>query len=181
MHRGNRKPIDAWVGNPCYSWGMRCRLILLLIPMIPVSLIAATTRPATTQSLEEQLAQHKAQEQREYLSQIQAAPELMLPTGTISDIFEPSIEKEMIVVRPKLAGTDGQMRCTVKGLTGPCTVAIFAEHNAPDGGINALQFAHRDFSNSQEIFRHTMLFAHARVRSSYRWIWTGWCKAKAPR
>ena len=83
----------------------------------------------------------------------------MLPTGTISDIFEPSIEKEMIVVRPKLAGTDGQMRCTVKGLTGPCTVAIFAEHNAPDGGINALQFAHRDFSNSQEIFRHTMLFA----------------------
>jgi hypothetical protein len=91
-----------------------------------------------------------------------ACPELKLPTGTISDLFDLSIENDQLVVTPKLSSTDGQMRCTIKGLAGPCTVGIFADKNAPGGGINALQFAHRDFSNPMEIFRHTMLFAHAR-------------------
>ena len=40
-------------------------------------------------------------------------------------------------------------------------MAVFADPHAPDGPITAIQFAHRDFSNEKEIFRHTMLFAHA--------------------
>jgi hypothetical protein len=136
------------------------RLALILLLIAPV-VSGATTRPATTQSLEQALAQHKREQEQEYLDQLKPAPELKLSTGQITDIFEFSIEKDLLIVRPKLTGTNGQARCTVKGIVGPCSVAIFEDTHAPGGGINALQFAHRDFTNPQEIFRHTMLFAHA--------------------
>src|SRR5690242_12617973 len=136
------------------------RVVLIVLLMAPV-VLGATTRPATTQSLEQALAQHKQEQQQEYLDQFKSAPVLKLPTGQISDIFEFTIEKDLLIVRPKLTGTNGQARCTVKGIVGPCSVAIFEDTHAPGGGINALQFAHRDFTNPQEIFRHTMLFAHA--------------------
>src|SRR5437764_12888353 len=109
------------------------RLVLILLLVAPVAL-GATTRPATTQSLEQALAQHKQEQEREYLNQLKAAPELKLSTGQITDIFEFSIDKDVLLVRPKLAGTSGQARCTVKGITGPCSVAIFEDTRAPGGG-----------------------------------------------
>src|SRR4051812_829440 len=133
---------------------MRLALLLLLVPCI-----AATTRPATTQSLEQQLAQHKLEEQKTYLAQVNDTPELKLPTGAITDIFEITLEQDRLIVHPKLAGNDGQQHCTVKGIAGPCIVMVASDRMAKDSP-NALQFMHRDFSNPQEIFRHTMLFAH---------------------
>src|SRR5690349_16929972 len=106
------------------------RMLLILLLVAPVAL-CATTRPATTQSLEQALAQHKRAQQQEYLDQLKPAPELKLPTGQITDIFEFSIEKDLLIVRPTLTGTNGQARCTVKGITGPCSVAIFEDKHAP--------------------------------------------------
>ena len=138
------------------------RSVLCISLLFAIVATGATTHPATTQSLEQQLAQHKREQHQEYLAEISSDPELTLPHHAISDIFGLSIEKDLIQVHPKLTHTDGQMRCTINGIEGPCTVAVFTEKNVPGGGINALQFAHRDFSNPEEIFRHTMLFAHAR-------------------
>src|SRR4051812_2828937 len=138
------------------------RVVPCLLVLLAATASGATTRPATTQSLEQQLARHKEDERLEYLDQIKSAPDLKLPTGKITDIFMLSLENDQLVVHPKLAHTEGQMRCTVKGLTGPCIVAVFTGQNVPGGDVTALQFAHRDFSSEREIFRHTMLFAHAR-------------------
>jgi hypothetical protein len=138
------------------------RILLCTSLLLALNALGATTRPATTQSVEEQLAQHKRDEQRDYLAQIQGTPEIKLPTGKISDIFDLTIDNGQLSVRPRLSPTDGPSRCTVQGLAGPSTIAIFTEQNVPDGGITALQFAHRDFSNPDQVFRHTMLFAHAR-------------------
>src|SRR5262249_4706739 len=129
------------------------RLCLILLLLAPVT-FAATSQPATTQSLEDALQQHKREQQHEYLDQLKSFPELKLPTGAITDIFEFSIDKDLLIVHPKLTGTNGQSRCTIKGISGPCSVAVFEDAHAPGGGINALQFAHRDFTNPQEIFRH---------------------------
>jgi hypothetical protein len=121
---------------------------------------AATTRPATTQSLEQQLAEHKQQEKRDYLKQIALAPKLQLPHNRTTDLFELYIDKGLLLVHPKIDATENQMRCTIEGIEGPCVINGFKDR-APGGGISGLQFIHRDFSNAQEIFRHTMLFAHA--------------------
>src|SRR5438034_6099614 len=43
---------------------------------------------------------------------LKSAPELKLPTGQITDIFEFSIEKDLLIVRPKLAGTNGDRKST---------------------------------------------------------------------
>src|SRR4051794_8480508 len=137
------------------------RLLLVALLLIASISQAATTRPATTQSLEQDLAQHKSEQQQEYLKQLGLMPQVRLPTGQITDIFEFVIEKDLIIVHPKLTGTDGPSRCDVMGMAGPCSVTVSEDKNAPGSGVNALQFAHRDFSNPMEIFRHTMLFAHA--------------------
>ena len=66
------------------------RLPMFLIALMLARIAPATTpHPATTQSLEPQLAQHKKEQQQEYLSQISSAPELKLPNGAISDNFQP--------------------------------------------------------------------------------------------
>lgn len=141
-------------------------VLVLTVLLLTRNTFAATTRPAkvqpaTTQSLEQQLAVHKLNEQKEFLAQVNPLPELKLPTGQISDLFDLYIEKDLILVRPKIDPTSQPMRCVVQGLAGPSTISVTPEHNAPGNGITALQFIHRDFSNPQEIFRHTMLFAHA--------------------
>src|SRR5581483_3907186 len=109
------------------------RLLCLGIVSIATASPAATTRPATTQSSVEQLAAEKAREQQDYLSQIAADPVLKLPTGQITDIFTLTLEDGQIVITPKLAPTTSQVRCTVNGLVGPCTVGVFAEKNVPNG------------------------------------------------
>src|ERR1700759_1033726 len=93
-----------------------CLIILLLAP----SSRAATPRPATTRATVDQLAQEKAREAREYFLQIVDDPPLKLPTGSVSDIFTLTLEDNQLVVTPKLAPTDGPVRCTVNGITGPC-------------------------------------------------------------
>src|SRR2546429_7028501 len=102
------------------------RVLLVPVLLAPLAL-GATTRPATTQSLEQALAQHKREQEQEYLDQLKSAPELKLPTGQITDIFEFSIEKDLLIVRPKLTGTNGQERCTVIGITGTCSIALFED------------------------------------------------------
>ncbi|HEX3358990.1 MAG TPA: hypothetical protein VHS31_18570 [Tepidisphaeraceae bacterium] len=137
------------------------RLATLLILTLPAITFGATTQPAATQSIEQQLAGHKQQEQQEYLKGLDGLPELKLPNDQISDIFVLSIENDNLAIDPKLDKTELQMQCHVKGLVGPCSVFAFTERNAPDGGIMGLQFSHRDFSRPDEIFRQTMLFGHA--------------------
>src|SRR4051812_41467557 len=100
---------------------MKRSLIVLLTLLVGSFSHAATTQPATTQSLEQALVQHKLEQKLEYLNQLRELPELKLPTGQISDIFEFTIEKDLLMVRPKLPGTNGQVRCTVKGLDGLCS------------------------------------------------------------
>jgi hypothetical protein len=135
-------------------------LLLMLCTALPAR-SAPSSRPATTQSMEQQLAEHKELEKQKYLHEIMALPELTLPHGSINDIFAVAVENDMITVQPRMPGTDGAMRCDIQGIVGPCQVAIYADR--PSGGkvINALQFIHRDFSDPMEMFRHTMLFAHA--------------------
>src|SRR5689334_14540165 len=101
---------------------LRLALVLLLIPCI-----AATTQPATTQSLEQQLAQHKLEEQKSYLDTIKDTPELRLPNGAITDIFEIALEQDRLVVHPKLTGDNTQQHCTIKGIQGPCLVMIASD------------------------------------------------------
>src|SRR4051812_26803205 len=138
-----------------------CLGLLLITSDVRAAQAATTSRAATTQSLEQQLQAHKQEEQQKYLQELMALPELKLPNQSITDLVDVSVDKGMIAVRPKMKGTDGSMRCTIKGIEGPCQVSIFADKHSPDGAINAVQFMHRDFSNPTEIFRHTMLFAHA--------------------
>jgi hypothetical protein len=140
---------------------MKRFIALLILPLTTGVSLSATTQPATTQSPEQILAQHKQDEKQQYLQGLSGLPELKLPNGQISDIFQLSIQNDNLAIEPKLAKTDLQMQCHVKGLEGPCSVFAFGEHNVPGGGILGLQFSHRDFSRPDETFRQTMLFGHA--------------------
>src|SRR5262252_8698650 len=133
------------------------RIVWISILLMARSLSATTTQPATTQSAEQLLAQHKQQQREEYVKNLNESPELKLPTGRISDIFELTNDVGRIVVRPVLSATDGQVRCSVKGLLGQCAVSVFPERQVPGAPVGGLQFSHRDFSNEQEIFRNTTL------------------------
>src|SRR5436190_20246025 len=132
---------------------MRPWFAIIAILAFAVTTLAATTKPATTQSAEELLATHKLEQKQEYLKALNDSPELKLPTGQVSDIFELSMDGGKILVQPVLAATEGQVRCTVKGLAGPCALTVFADRQVPDGRISGIQFAHRDFSREDEIFR----------------------------
>lgn len=138
---------------------MNRAVVLLLAPCL--FLPAASAATPTTDPLEQKLAAQKEHEKQEYLRQLDDSQELKLPHNAITDIFDLTIDDAgMLSVRPKIHATDGPMRCSIKGLAGPCSVTAFADKSDPAGRLIALQFTHRDFSNEEEIFRNTMLFAH---------------------
>jgi hypothetical protein len=134
------------------------RAAALCLAIFCISTLAA---PPTTDPLARKLADHKAHEQQEYQRQLNDFPELKLPHAAITDIFDLSIDNAgMLAFHPRIHATDGPQRCNITGLNGPCSVTAFADKASPTHAVFAVQFIHRDFSNVNEIFRNTMLFAH---------------------